>query len=228
MNYRRGNVTKSDFLLEHTPFSSPRHTKVFNRLVHVQFGLSFLLVGLVVFVILVSLNDFAYGEQDNTVRFIQKTDITQIAGEKYQIQVDDQTFVIYHGFADSFEIEIEEIGRELPVVSSMMINAERKSLEINFENSHATEFFWTRIPTDLLAAERSQYQVFIDGKGSKYDLVKYPNDTRIGFILPKGSQHVEIVGTYVVPEFGYLASVVFTLSIIIPIILVSKSKVHVG
>lgn len=62
-------------------------------------------------------------------------DIAELASEKYLLQVDDQTFQIFFGFKGSLEIEIGEKLIENPKLTSMIINPERRSLEINFEES---------------------------------------------------------------------------------------------
>ena len=139
---------------------------------------------------------------ENSQAFGQYLDIAQIGSPKYVLEVDDHSYDVYYGFHGSLEINIEDINENLPVVSSMEINSERKSLEITFSEVPEDSVFWTRIPFEVMTAENEHFQLFIDGKETKYDLTKFPSDYAVGMIIPKDSKQIEIVGTRVVPEFG--------------------------
>lgn len=149
--------------------------------------------------------------------FSQAGDIAEITAEQYLLTHDDVEFIIYYGFAGSFEIEIEKDVRH-PIVSSMGINSEKKSLEINFEKTPEISLIWFRLPAELISAEGGKFVLLVDGIEKEYDLVVYQKGIRIGFILDEGTEKVEIIGTRVIPEFG-LIILVFSASIIIPIIL---------
>ena len=162
---------------------------------------------------------------DGKMTFSQFIDISTIIGEKYQIQVEEDSFTIYYGYGGSMEPNIEEIRAEKrPIVSSMNINTEKKSLEVHFEETPQKIIMWLRLPIELISAENEKYQLFIDGKETKYDLTKRPQDYAIGMILPEGAKKVEIVGTYVIPEFGTIASAIFAISLLATIILFQKKS----
>lgn len=67
------------------------------------------------------------------------------------------------------------------------------------------------MPDDVISAEKGKFKVFVDGKDTLYDLTIHPNDVALGMIVPKDGQHVEIIGTMVIPEFGAL--VILTLGV---------------
>ena len=82
---------------------------------------------------------------------------------------------------------------------------------------------WIRLPIELISAENENYQLLIDGSETEYDLTKHPDDYAMGMILPEGAKKIEIIGTYVIPEFGTIAIAVFAISIL-SIILISQKR----
>ena len=150
--------------------------------------------------------------EDNQA-FAQYLDISQLSSSKITLEIGDNSYDVYYGFHGSLEIDIEDLKAPLPVVSSMQINQERKSLEIAFSDVPLDSVFWVRIPFEVMTAENEQYQLFVDGKETKFDRTKFPSDYSIGMILPKDSKHVEIIGTNVIPEFGIFSSIVLGISI---------------
>lgn len=129
-------------------------------------------------------------------------DIAELASEKYLLQIDDQTFQIFYGFKGSLEVEIEAKEIENPKVTSMNINPERRSLEINFEKSAYEGPLWVGLPNELITAEGGKFKVLINDKEKIYELTYYTDKIAAGFILPSKSSHVEIIGIRVIPEFS--------------------------
>jgi hypothetical protein len=128
-------------------------------------------------------------------------DIAELESEKYLLQVDNQTFQIFYGFKGSLEIEIGEKVIEDAKVTSMIINPERRSLEINFEESPYEGPMWVRLPNELMSAEGGKFQVLVDDNEKRYELTYYADKIAVGFILPSSAKQVEIIGTRVIPEF---------------------------
>jgi hypothetical protein len=159
---------------------------------------------------------------ENNDAFAQHLDISQISAEKFVMEVDDISYDMYYGYSGS----IDSMGSDKPqpILSHMLINHERKSLEITFSEVRENSVFWVRMPYDVISAEKDKFKVFVDGKNTLYDLTIRPDNVALGMIVPKDGQHVEIIGTKVIPEFG--AAVVLTLggSILIMIYFVQKSS----
>ena len=128
-------------------------------------------------------------------------DIAELESEKYLLQSDNQTFQIFYGFKGSLEVEIGEKVIENPKVTSMIINPERKSLVINFDESAYEGPMWVRLPNELISAEDGKFQVLIDDNEKRYELTYYPDKIAVGFILPPNANQAEIIGTRVIPEF---------------------------
>lgn len=146
--------------------------------------------------------------------FAQYLDIAQLSAEKYQLKVDEKTYDIYYGYHGSFEVDVNKTGEELPKLSSMNINSERKSLEITMESVPTKSVLWLRLPLEVISAQDTKYQLIVDGVDTQYDLTKFPQEYAIGMILPKDTKHIEIIGTHVIPEFGSISIVILGISFV--------------
>lgn len=168
---------------------------------------------------------FAFGSHviDDMDAFAQYLDITQISSEKYVLTIDDKTYDIYYGYHGSFEVNLEKT-QEYPKLSFMEIIPERKSIQITMESVPSTSIFWLRLPLDVISAEGAQYKLTIDGVDTQYDLIKYPDNYALGMMIPKDAKNVEIIGTYVVPEFGMLPIMILGIILVGAICLAKKSS----
>jgi len=157
----------------------------------------------------------AFGSHIFTDRdaFAQYLDIAQLSAEKYQLKVDEKTYDIYYGYHGSFEVDVNKKD-ELPKLSSMNINTERKSLEITMDSVPSNNVLWVRLPLDVISAQDAKYQVVIDGVDTQYDLTKFPDQYAIGMMLPKDTKHIEIIGTHIIPEFGAISIVILGISFV--------------
>ena len=144
--------------------------------------------------------------------FGQYPDIGQIMAEKITFEYDDETFDVYYGYKGS----LDSIGSHSaePILSSMTINEERKSIEIKMDEVPAKTDFWVRIPPEVLYAEGDEFIVLVDGVNTGYDITTFPNDYAIGFIILETTENIEIIGTRVIPEFGVFSVMVLGISII--------------
>ncbi|NND87178.1 MAG: PEFG-CTERM sorting domain-containing protein [Nitrosopumilus sp.] len=136
----------------------------------------------------------------NPDAFAQYLDISQLESEKVTFTFDDVDYDVYYGYHGS----LDAMGSDTlyPTLSSMKINEERKSLEIVMENVPEKTDFWVRAPVDVIYAEGEKFTVLVDGVDTGYDLMKFPNDYVVGFIISEETKEIEIIGTRVIPEFG--------------------------
>ena len=146
--------------------------------------------------------------------FAQYLDVAQLSSEKYTLKVDDKTYDIFYGYRGSLEVDIKHVGEDLPQLSSISINQEKKSLEITMDHVPTDNVFWIRLPFEVLSADNAKYKLEIDGVDTLYDLTKFPHDYAIGMVIPKNAKHIEIIGTQVIPEFGAISIVILGISII--------------
>ena len=168
----------------------------------------------------VSVNtEYIFGEKEF---FGQYPDIGQIMAEKIIFEIDDYTFDIYYGYKGS----LDSIGSYDvdPVLSSMNINEERKSIEIIMEDVPEKTDFWVRIPHEVLYAEDAKFTVLVDDVNTGYDVTNFPNDFAIGFIISETTENIEIIGTRVIPEFGILSVMVLGISVLGLICLLQRSS----
>lgn len=144
--------------------------------------------------------------------FGQYPDIGQIMAEKITFEFDDNMYDIYYGYKGS----LDSMGshHEEPILSSMSINEERKSIEIIMEDVPEKTDFWVRIPPEVLYAEGDKFTVLVDGVNTGYDMTTFPNDYAIGFIISETTENIEIIGTRVIPEFGALSVMILGISIL--------------
>ena len=145
--------------------------------------------------------------------FAQYLDTIKTTGKFYTIEVDEVTFDIYYGGYGSIEIGGEALEEDEPTLSSMSLNLERKSLEITLDPIPNDKIFWVLLPLEVISAEDAKYQLFIDGVETEYDLTKFPGNYALGMVLPPNAEHLEIIGTKVIPEFGTYAILILGISI---------------
>lgn len=158
-------------------------------------------------------SSYAFAEHIfNPDAYAQYLDISQLESEKVTFEFDGDSYDVYYGYRGS----LDSMGSDelYPILYSMSINEERKSLEIIMEDVSEKTDFWVRIPEDVLYAEGEKFKVIVDGVDTGYDLMKFPNDYVVGFVISEDTEYIEIIGTRVIPEFGVITILIFGLSII--------------
>jgi len=162
--------------------------------------------------LIIPASSYAFAEHIfNPDAYAQYLDISQLESEKVTFTFDEKSYDIYYGYKGS----LDSMGTEshFPTLSSMEINQERKSIEIVMSDVPEKTDFWVRTPEDVLYAEGEKFTVFVDGVDTGYDIMKFPNDYVIGFIISEDTKNIEIVGTRVIPEFGTYAILILGISI---------------
>ena len=145
--------------------------------------------------------------------FGQYLDISQLEADKFVFEFDDVSYSIYYGYHGSMDDSMtDNLGD--PTIKDMIINQENKSIEVTFEEIPKKTDFWVRIPFEVLTAEKEQYQLFVDGISTGYDIMKMPDGYVVGMIISEDTKHVEIIGTNVIPEFGAYATLILVISIV--------------
>lgn len=155
---------------------------------------------LIVLILIIPTSSVAFAEPlFNPEAFAQYLDISQLESEKITFTFDETSYDVYYGYHGS----LDAMGSNdpIPILSSMNINEEQKSIEIIMEDVPEKSVFWVRIPMDVLYAEGEKFKVLVDGIDTRYDLMKFPNDYVVGLIISKDTKNIEIIGTRVIPEF---------------------------
>lgn len=132
----------------------------------------------------------------------------QVFAEKsYQLEADGNSFDIKYDFDGD--------------VIAMAIDTEAVSLLIGTENVKDTQFQIT-LPKDLIRADNNEFAVLVNGYEVDYTTTS-AEYTVLTFFVPEFTEEIEIIGTYVVPEFPLGAILVFG-SIFGIIIAIHQSK----
>ena len=135
-------------------------------------------------------------------------------------------FSNYAAYAETYRLEIDEnifdIEYELDGdVIAMATDKETISLLIATENVEDSEFT-IKLPNDLINAENNEFAVLVNGFEVEYGVLDASN-SYLSFFIPTFTEEIEIIGTYVVPEFPLGAIMLFG-AVSIGIILLQKSK----
>jgi len=176
--------------------------------------------------LIIPASSYAFAEHIfNPDAYAQYLDISQLESEKVTFEFDGNSYDVYYGHRGS----LDSMGsHELyPILHSMSINEERKSLEIIMEDVPEKTDFWVRIPEDVLYAEGEKFKVLVNNVDTGYDLMKFPNDYVVGFVITEDTEYIEIIGTRVIPEFGVITILIFGLSII-GILCLTRINLHVN
>ncbi|QLH07263.1 PEFG-CTERM sorting domain-containing protein [Nitrosopumilus ureiphilus] len=157
----------------------------------------------------------------NSDAYAQYLDISQLESEKVTFEYDEKSYDVYYGYHGSFDA----MGSDdpIPVLSSMKINEERKSIEIIMDDVPEKTDFWVRAPTDVISAKGEKFTVLVDGVDTRYDLMKFPNDYVVGFIISEDTKNIEIIGTRVIPEFEGLSILILGIPIMAIIYVAQKN-----
>ena len=182
---------------------------------------------MILLLLIIPISSFAFAEHIfNPEAYAQYLDISQLEAEKVTFTFDEKSYDVYYGYHGS----LDAMGSDapLPTLSSMHINEERKSIEIIMEDVPEKTDFWVRTPEDVLYAEGEKFTVLVDGVDTGYDLMKFPNDYVIGFIISEDTKNVEIIGTRVIPEFGAYTILILAVSVLGLVYFVRKSIIGVS
>ena len=93
---------------------------------------------------------------------------------------------------------------------SLTLTIPRSVADALFENGDDDEFF-----------------VLIDGEEVDFDETKTSTDRTLTISFPEGAEEIEIIGTWVVPEFGTIAAMILAVAIISIIAVSAKSKLSI-
>ena len=127
--------------------------------------------------------------------------------ENYRLEVDENVF----------DIEYSLDGN----VIAMATDKETLSLLIATENVEDSEFT-IKLPNDLINAENNEFAVLVNGYEVDYD-IGVSGDVNLSFFIPTFTEEIEIIGTYVVPEFPLGAIMLFG-AVSVLVILFQRSK----
>lgn len=182
-----------------------------------------ILMGITFCAVLLSLpNVYAESVFENDPSFGAFINLGEIVGEKYSLEIEDKPFTIFYGEGGSFDDMAKQTNPS--VISEMFIEQDSKSLNIEFNQVPETQAFWIILPDEVITADKGKFLLMVDNIEKGYELANIKEGYTMAFILPENTQHVKIIGTYVVPEFGVMTAIVFAVSIIGIVLFARKTR----
>ena len=133
--------------------------------------------------------------------------LSAFAEKNYRLEVDGNSFDIKYDFDGD--------------IIAMDVDKESTSLLIGTDNVKDANFQIT-LPDELIQADNNAFVVLVNGYEVEYKVTSGV-DTVLTFFVPDFTEEIEIIGTYVVPEFPLGAILVFG-SIFGIIVMMHKSK----
>ena len=78
-----------------------------------------------------------------------------------------------------------------------------------------------------LNGEDDDFFVLVDGEEVDFDETTTSTDRTLTIAFPDGAEEIEIIGTFVVPEFGTIAVLILAVAIISIIAVSTKTRLNV-
>ncbi len=134
-----------------------------------------------------------------------------VYGESYQLTVDE----------NSFEINYSTTGK----VIAMAIDKELSSLLVGLENVEMDSIFEIEFTHELISAENNEFAVLVNGYEVDYGISSTELGSKLKIPIFGDTEEIEIIGTYVIPEFpfGIFMVLVFTIMFVV---FFSKTKIR--
>ena len=128
-------------------------------------------------------------------------------------------------YLQSTMLEDYELGYELTGAKIIRItpDTEMKSLIFEIETYSDGELRIT-LPKDVIDTDEEGFFILVDGIETNHEAVS--NLENWSFVIPfsYGSEEIEIIGTFVIPEFGTIAALVLVTSIAVIVVISAKNK----
>ena len=117
-----------------------------------------------------------------------------LAEQTYDLVIDEH----------SFELKYELNGD----VIAMALDQELTSLLIGIENTKDSTFT-IDLPNEMIRSVNNAFAVLVNGLEVDYEIVSDNNSSHLEFFVPSGTEEIEIIGTFVIPEFPFGVILVF-------------------
>ena len=114
---------------------------------------------------------------------------------------------------------------------SIMPDVDAKSLIISIDATSDGSLTLT-IPRSILESTQDNgkddvFFVLIDGEEADFDETTSSTDRTLTIAFPAGAEQIEIIGTWVIPEFGTIAAMILAVAIISIIAISAKSRLSI-
>ena len=152
-----------------------------------------------------------FNEPEQSEETIQSSEIVGV-------EIED-SFLVIDGINVDYKISNAKI-------ISMTPDLDAKSLIIKISTTNDGELLIT-LPKDVIDTDEEGFFVLVDGEETAY--IEELHDNSRTLIIPfyNGSEEIEIIGTFVIPEFGTIIVLVLAVAIIAIIAVTSKSRLSI-
>jgi predicted secreted protein with PEFG-CTERM motif len=135
------------------------------------------------------------------------------------------TTVLVEGSSDLIGYKITG-GKLLNIVPDVEANSLIVSIDATGDGS-----LTLTIPRSVLDAtmngEDDDFFILIDGEEVDFDETTTSTDRTLTIAFPVGAEEIEIIGTFVVPEFGTIAAMILAVAVISIIVISAKSRLSI-
>jgi len=116
------------------------------------------------------------------------------------------------------------------MVTGISPDTEANSLFINLDTTESGSLTVT-LPRDVIDAtvngEDDDFFVIVDGEEVDFEEAKTSTDRTLVIEFPAGAEEIEIIGTFVIPEFGTIAAMILAVAIISIIAVSARSRLSI-
>jgi len=175
-----------------------------------------------------------YGDESITTTFEFGGVVSIVSNEIKESGVDEPVIVDSIVTATTITVQesIDLVGYE--ITNGKLINVipdtDAKSLLIDIEALDDGSITLT-IPRSVLDAtindEDDEFFVLVDGEEVDFDEITTSTDRTLTIEFLAGSEQIEIIGTFVIPEFGTIAAMILAVAIISIIAISAKSRLSI-
>jgi len=138
------------------------------------------------------------------------------------IEDEENITVVVDGEIFSVKYSIEN-----GTVTAAYIDVETKSLIIVIDSLDDGVITLT-LPNSLITSDEYGYFILVDGEeADNYDESSTSSSTTLIIPFSAGTEQIEIIGSWVVPEFGAIAGLVLAVAIISIIVLSAKTRMNI-
>jgi len=159
--------------------------------------------------------DTTFNFDSGIIREIQSvTTGTSVEEENITVVVDGEIFSVKYSIENG-------------TVTAAYIDIETKSLIIVIDSLDDGVVTLT-LPNSLITSDEYGYFILVDGEeADNYDESNTSSSTTLIIPFGAGTEEIEIIGSWVVPEFGAIAGLVLAVAIISIIVLSAKTRLNV-
>ena len=165
-----------------------------------------------------------YGDEKNKATTSFELEDNSISEEMMKIEAESTIPIEFSSDLIEYEITSGKILNILPDIDA-------NSLIISISSTDEGMITLT-IPRAVLDAvlengEDDVFFVLVDGEEVDFDEISTLTDRTITIEFPAGTEEIEIIGTFVIPEFGTIAAMILAVAIISIIVVSAKSRLSI-